>query len=96
MQNKILSNSNFVQFYYIASTDDYTILPPYFVKLLVYYTSSRVAKLLSQSVQLATELMQMYQIELNIAKWTDLSLNPIDSAPYNKYDRGGIGGGLWG
>ncbi len=93
MGRQLLVNGSFVQFYYVALTEDYTILPPYFVQVLIYYTCSRVAPELTQNIDLANRLTQLYMNELATAKIQNDFLIPVGPAPYNPYDRGGSGGG---
>lgn len=91
MGNKLLTNGNFVQYYYVANTNDYTLLPPWFVKALVYYTCSQVAPELTQNESLSRDLYSSFLLEMGKAKMKNVMAVPIYAAPGNPYDRGGLG-----
>ncbi len=91
--NVICANQNFIDFYYIKNITDFTVLPQWFIQLLVYYTAWKVAKPLTLNVAVAQEEKDNYLRELTSAKWQNISLNPVCEAPFNKYDRGGAGYG---
>lgn len=92
----ICSNSASIQYFYIANpiqdngVTDYTVLPNYFVRLVVYYTANRVSLPLTENTDIKRANAQDFLKEMTVAKWQDAMLNPVRGAPYNQYDRGGM------
>lgn len=88
MGNQMLVNENFIQYYYVANVLDITTLPYFFQKLLVFYICSRVAKPLTQDLELQRDMQTAFDRELSTARQQNAFAIPVWPSPYNPYDRG--------
>lgn len=83
----LLANTLPVQYYYIVSDANFTVLPPLPARMLVLYAAAKSAPTLTNNLQLSAYLENEYtKIRARAIMQNDMQRS-VTSTPYNDFDR---------
>lgn len=87
LDDRILTSTKPISYWYIVSQVDYNFLPPAFVEALIYYVSAQLALAITQNQILQQDLDKKFLWFYNKAFVQNIMQNPIFQAPNNDFDR---------